>query len=104
MKVEEVTKNWKSLAGYVVGRVAGEETEELTQTQYDEINKASKPLAEGAGIDDVLTVSKKVMNLNILDKKVNFKEFSKFPIIWQKIYSVSMDVVAAEMGQAVMAR
>ena len=102
--MKETTKNWKTLAGYVISRVAGEEKEVLTQTQYDELNTAAIALAKDADIGEVLPLSKKVMNLNILDKNVNFKEFEKFPIVWQKLYSVSMDVVAAEMGQAVMAR
>lgn len=102
--MKETTKNWKTLAGYVISRVAGEEKEVLTQAQYDELNVAAASLVKDVDIGEVLPLSKKVMNLNILDKNVNFKEFEKFPIVWQKLYSVSMDVVAAEMGQAVMAR
>ena len=104
MTVKEITKDWKSLCGYVVGRVAGENDEKLSNDEIDEINKVAIKIAKDAGIDEVLPFAKKVMNLNILDKKVNFKIFETYPTVWHKLYSTSIDVVAVEAGQSVMGR
>lgn len=104
MTVKEITKDWKSLCGYVVGKVAGENNEKLSNEQVDEINKVAIKIADDAGIDEVLTFAKKVMNLNILDKKVNFKIFEEYPAVWHKLYATSIDVVAVEAGQSVMSR
>jgi len=104
MTVKEITKDWKSLCGYVVGKVAGEIDEKLSDEQIDEINKEAIKLVKDVGIDEVLSFAKKVMNLNILDKKVNFKIFEEYPAVWHKLYSTSIDVVAVEAGQSVMGR
>ena len=104
MTVKEITKDWKSLCGYVVGKVAGEIDDKLSNDEIDEINKEAIKIAKDAGIDEVLTFAKKVMNLNILDKKVNFKIFETYPAVWHKLYSTSIDVVAVEAGQSVMSR
>jgi hypothetical protein len=104
MTVKEITKDWKSLCGYVVGKVSGEIDEKLSIEQIDEINKIAVKIAKDAGIDEVLPFAKKVMNLDILDKKVNFKIFEEYPAVWHKLYATSIDVVAVEVGQSVMSR
>ena len=104
MTVKEITKDWKSLCGYVVGKVAGDKDEKLSNDEIDEINKVAIKIAKDAGIDEVLPFAKKVMNLNILDKKVNFKIFETYTAVWHKLYSTSIDVVAVEAGQSVMGR
>lgn len=103
MTVTEAVKDWNNLSTFVVNRVSGEDTTELSQEDIEKINAASLELAKDADIGIFIAKAKKLMNLNILDKKVNFKVFEQFPYMWQMLYSKSIDIVAAECGQSVMA-
>ena len=104
MKVTDVIESWNSFSNFVIERVSGVNSEDLTQAEIDEINEASVKLVKDVDIGSIIPKAKKLANLNILDKKVNFKELEKFPYFWYTIYPVEIDVVAAECGQAVMAR
>lgn len=95
---------WKSILELVFDRVSGKNKEVLSETDYDKVNQASAELVDKVGLDEVLPCTKKFLNLNVLDKNVNFKELERFPIVWQKVYGTAIDVVAVEARQLALAK
>ena len=81
-------KSWKTLSECVLNRVCGIDKTSLSQDEYENLD-----VEYDVGIDEILPVGKKIMNLNILDKNINFRELEKFPKFWRKIYSTCIDVV-----------
>lgn len=104
MKATEVLKSWKTLSEFVYGRVAGTNAEEISNEVWEKLDKEALPLIKDTGIDEIAVISKKLNNLNILDKNVSFKVFEKIPNIWKAMFNTCVDVVAVEAGQPVMAR
>lgn len=104
MKATEVLKSWKTLSEFVYGKVTGANTEEVADDVWEKLDKDAIPLIKDTGIDEIAVISKKLNNLNILDKNVSFKIFEKIPNIWKAMFNTCVDVVAVEAGQPVMAR
>ena len=91
--------SWKSICDLVCDRVAGKNNDDLSEADYEKINARSVELVDEVGVDEILPYAKKFMNMNILDKNVDFKQLENFPVVWHKIYSTSVDVVAVESRQ-----
>ena len=104
MKATDVLKSWKTLSEFVYGKVAGTNTEEVSDEIWEKLNKESLSLIKDTGIDEIAIISKKLNNLNILYKNGSFKIFEKIPNIWKAMFNTCVDVVAVEAGQPVMAR
>lgn len=104
MKATEITESWKSLSGFIFDRVSGENKDIFTDEEYESININARKILKDVGNDLIVAQAKKIINLNILDKNVSFDIFEKLPSVWKKYYSLSIDVVAAENGQYIMAR
>ena len=94
---------FKELAKDVLDMVIGE-CPIPNDEECAEINAEIAEKGKDIGVDEVLPFVKKILNLNILDKKVNFKIFESFPALWQRLYGVSIDLVAVESRQAVLAK
>lgn len=94
---------FKELARDVLDMVIGESpipNEEVSAKINADIAEKGKEV----GLDEILPLAKKILNLNVLDKKVNFKVFESFPALWQKLYGTSIDLVAVENRQTVLAK
>ena len=104
MKATEVLKSWKTLSEFVYGKVTGTNTEEVADETWEKLDKDALPLIKDTGIDEIAVISKKLNNLNVLDKNVSFKVFEKIPNIWKAMFNTCVDIVAVEAGQPVMAR
>ena len=94
---------FKELAKGVLDMVIGESpipNEEVSAKINADIAEKGKDV----GLDEILPFAKKILNLNVLDKKVNFKVFESFPALWQKLYGTSIDLVAVENRQTVLAK
>lgn len=94
---------FKELAKGVLDMVIGEcpiPNEEVSAKINADIAEKGKDV----GLDEILPFAKKILNLNVLDKKVNFKVFESFPALWQKLYGTSIDLVAVENRQTVLAK
>lgn len=94
---------FKELAKDVLDMVIGESpipNEEVSAKINADIAEKGKDV----GLDEILPFAKKILNLNVLDKKVNFKVFESFPALWQKLYGTSIDLVAVENRQTVLAK
>ena len=94
---------FKELAKDVLDMVIGE-CPIPNDEECAEINAEIAEKGKDIGVDEVLPFVKKILNLNILDKKVNFEIFGFFPALWQRLYGVSIDLVAVESRQAVLAK
>lgn len=94
---------FKELAKDVLDMVIGESPipneEESAKINADIVEKG-----KDVGVDEILPLAKKILNLNVLDKKVNFKIFETFPALWEKLYGISIDLVAVENRQTVLAK
>ena len=93
---------FKELAKDVLDMVIGE-CPIPNDEECAEINAEIAEKGKDIGVDEVPFV-KKILNLNILDKKVNFKIFESFPALWQKLYGTSINLVAVENRQTVLAK
>ena len=94
---------FKELAKDVLDMVIGE-CPIPNDEKCAEINAEIAEKGKDIGVDEVLPFVKKILNLNILDKKVNFKIFESFPALWQKLYGTSINLVAVENRQTVLAK
>ena len=94
---------FKELAKDVLDMVIGE-CPIPNDEECAEINAEIAEKGKNIGVDEVLPFVKKILNLNILDKKVNFKIFGFFPALWQRLYGTSIDLVAVESRQVVLAK
>ena len=94
---------FKELAKDVLDMVIGE-CPIPNDEEGAKINANIAEKGKDVGIDEVLPFVKKILNLNILDKKVNFKIFESFPALWQRLYGTSIDLVAVESRQVVLAK
>lgn len=90
-------KTWKELADEVLLMMTGEKSIPTNEDEITAMNVAFETKAKELGIDSTLPFSKKVLNLNILDKKVNFKVLELFPALWKTVYATSMDYVTSEL-------
>lgn len=88
---------WKAISESVLAAVNGN-----GDCDYEAVERTVN--SKKFGIDQVLPLAKKIMNLNILDRKVNFEVFENLPTLWKMILGTAADVVAIDCGQAVMAR
>lgn len=100
MKVTEI-KTWKDLNGFVFDRLTGVDKSEVSDEEWETLNKNSLPILNDVNIDEIQSKAKKVMNVNILDKNVNFKFFEKIPNVWNAYYWTSIGMVAAASGQII---
>ena len=94
---------FKELAKDVLDMVIGE-CRIPNEEECAKINANIAERGKDVGIDEILPFAKKILNLNILDKKVNFKIFGFFPALWQRLYGTSIDLVAVESRQVVLAK
>ena len=94
---------FKELAKDVLDMVIGE-CPIPNDEKCAEINAEIAEKGKDIGVDEALPFVKKILNLNILDKKVNFKIFGFFPALWQRLYGTSIDLVAVESRQVVLAK
>ena len=94
---------FKELAKDVLDMVIGE-CPIPNDEECAEINAEIAEKGKDIGVDEVLPFVKKILNLNVLDKKVNFKIFGFFPALWQRLYGTSIDLVAVESRQVVLAK
>jgi hypothetical protein len=93
--------SWKEIADFIYEGMSGQTKISLEEKDYEVINKRLLEISKDVGLDEVLPFSKKVMNLNILDKANDFSLLEKFPIFWKKVYGLSIDLVAVESRQAI---
>lgn len=100
MKVTEI-KTWKDLSSFVFDRLIGVDKSEVSDEEWETLNKNSLPILNNVSIDEVQSKAKKVMNVNILDKNINFKFFEKIPNVWNTYYWTSIGIVAAVSGQII---
>ena len=103
MKATDIVKSWKDLSGFVYDRVSGRDKTDFSDEDWELINREGSKLVKDIGVDEISPKAKKLMELNILDKNVNFKVFEKIPAIWAAFYKNSIKIVAIENGQAIMA-
>lgn len=90
-----VVKDWESLSGFVYNRVSGKDTTKLSEKDYDLLNKEVSNVVNELSVEDISEKAKKIMSLNILDRKVNFDIFEKVPQLWYVYYSTAL-VISAE--------
>lgn len=102
MKATEV-KNWKDLSGFVWDRVSGEDKTKISDTDYEKLDAEAAKILKDVSVDEINAKARKLMTLNVLNRKVNFAFFEKVPNIWKYYYNISIDSVAAEVGQVIMA-
>lgn len=100
MKATEIN-DWKSLSSFVFDRVSGV-VDDFTDEEYEVINKNSIGILKNVGSDLLGSQARKIMNLNILNRKVSFKVFEKLPNVWAKYFGTSVDIVASESKQYIM--
>jgi hypothetical protein len=94
---------FKELAKDVLDMVIGE-SPIPNEEESAKINADIAEKGKDVGLDEILPFAKKILNLNVLDKKVDFKIFESFPALWQKLYGTSIDLVAVENRQTVLAK
>ena len=94
---------FKELAKDVLDMVIGE-CPIPNDEECAEINAEIAEKGKDIGVDEILPFVKKILNLNILDKKVNFKIFESIPALWQKLYGTYINLVAVENRQTVLAK
>ena len=96
-------RTWKELAESVVAMVMGEK--ELPNDEgFENLNSEINEIIGDVGIDELLPYTKKLLNLNIVNKGVNFKILEKLPVFWRAVYDLSINLVAVEAGQIVMGK
>lgn len=100
MKATEIN-DWKSLSSFVFDRVSGA-VDDFTDEEYEIINKNSVGILKDIGSDLLGAQVKKIMSLNILNRKVSFKVFEKLPNVWTKYFGTSIDIAASEFRQYIM--
>ena len=94
---------FKELAKDVLDMVIGESPiPDEEQCARMDANIAEK--AKDIGLDEILPLSKKILNLNILEKNVNFKIFEYFPTLWRLLSKAAIDLVAVENKQIALAK
>lgn len=98
MKATDVVKSWKDLSGFIYDRVSGSNKEHFSESDWELIDTEGSKVLKDVGVDELSAKSKKVMSLNILDKKVSFKVFEKIPNIWKCYFGTVVDLAAAEFG------
>lgn len=96
--------NWKDLSGYVFDRIVGKNVDKLSDEDCERLDRRAAALLKEIDVVELLPMVENVMNLNILDKNIKFKELERFPSVWQKIYAIAIDIVAAENRQAILAK
>ena len=94
--------SWKDVAEFVCAKITNGKKGDFTENEIKVINEVSAN--SELGVDQILPYAKKLLNVNILDKNVDFTFVEQVPEFWNKIYSVSMDYVAASSRQHVMAK
>lgn len=104
MKATDVVKSWKDLSGFIYDVVSGANKNDFSNDDWEMIDQKGTELMKDLGLDEIYSKAKKIMNLNILDRKVSFDVFEKVPNIWQHYCGIAIDVVASECGQSIMAR
>lgn len=95
-----ITKDWETLSSFVYNRVSGKDTSRLTENDYDVLNKEVSRMVKDFVIEERADEVKKIMSLNILDKKVSFDIFDKVPPLWYAYYGTAMITVAEEQHAA----
>lgn len=91
-----VVKDWEALNSFVYNRVSGKDKTRLTENDYDVLNKAASKMIGEFDVEKMSDSVKKVMGLNILDKKVSFDIFDKVPPLWYAYYGTAMIIDAEE--------
>ena len=89
MKATEAVQNWENLSDFIFARVSGADKSPLSESDYELLNKEGNNVIKNIAIDELFVETKKIMNLNILDKDVDFSFFEKVPNLWSVYFKGS---------------
>ena len=89
MKATEAVQNWENLSDFIFTRVSGADKSPLSESDYELLNKEGNNVIKNIAIDELFAETKKIMNLNILDKDVDFSFFEKVPNLWSVYFKGS---------------
>ena len=89
MKATEAVKSWKELSTFIYERVSGVDKSPLREEDYELLEKEGGKIISERGVDEVVAKAKKIANLNILDKNVDFKFFENVPTIWSAYFNAA---------------
>ena len=96
MKATEAVQNWRNLSDFIFARVSGADKSSLSESDYELLNKEGNHVIKNITIDELFAETKKIMNLNILEKDVDFSFFDKVPNLWSVYYKGAEGVLASE--------
>ena len=94
-------KDWKSVSKALTDFILGER--DFSDSECEEIDKIAAGF-DKPGADVIAPYSRKLLATNILAEDVDFKRAEKMPHVWQRLYGLSVDIVALENGQRAAAR
>lgn len=98
MNIEKVTKDLKSFTDFINDEVMGDALY-FSSDEALKLDEAGAKLLNDAAIDLVMAKISKVMNANILDKKVDFSVFEKLPNVW-KCYQNAAEIATLNTTRA----
>lgn len=93
--------NFKEVGETLISLIYGDV--QYNDEQLENFDNESYPIIKDTSRDLIMGKMRKIMDINILDKKVNFSVFEKLPKCWKILYTMCIDTIASENGQAVMA-
>lgn len=97
LTVEDASKNFKNLSDFVYERIIDSKSyETLSEEDGSKLEKATASILDAANPEIIRAKVLKIMNINILDKNVNFSIFDKLPSLWRTYYLLSQPI--AEVG------
>lgn len=89
-------KDWNSLRTFVYDVVSGVDKRLFSDEQLSNLNHVGAKILLNVGEKDVAEAVNQIMELNILNKNVNFKVFDSLPAIWMVYYHSSIKAVSME--------
>lgn len=93
--------NWKDLSGFIFDRATGVNKDVISDDEWAQLDKDAVGIMGEVGNDEIQAKAKKIMNLNILDKNVDFKFFQKIPNVWALYYTNCIALAAVSAGQVI---
>lgn len=96
MEATEAVQNWRNLSDFIFARVSGADKSSLSESDYYLLNKEGNNIIKNIAIDELFAETKKIMNLNILEKDVDFSFFDKVPNLWSVYYKGAEGILASE--------
>lgn len=94
-------KDWKSVSKALTEFILGER--KISESECEEIDKIASGF-DKPGVDVIAPFSRKLLIANIFNRNVDFKRAEKMPHVWQRLYELSVNIVALENGQRVSGR